>query len=122
MTSTKTQKQQTGTKGEIIATDFLIKKGFQILKRNYRYKRNEIDIICQKDNFLVFVEVKTRKNKSFGNPEEHVSQKQIDCIQDASIQFQNSYQGTAQLVRYDIISIIIDRNVVLEILHLEDAF
>ncbi|WP_044201920.1 YraN family protein [Flammeovirga sp. OC4] len=122
MTSTKTQKQQTGTKGEIIATDFLIKNGYQILKRNYRYKRNEIDIICQKDNFLVFVEVKTRKNKSFGNPEEHVSQKQINCIQDASIQFQNVYQGEAQLVRYDIISIIIDKNVVLEILHLEDAF
>ncbi|KXX72384.1 YraN family protein [Flammeovirga sp. SJP92] len=122
MTSTKTQQQQTGTKGEAIASDFLIEKGYKILERNYRYKRNEIDIICQKDNFLVFVEVKTRKSKSFGNPEEHVSQKQINCIQEASIQYQNEYSGTFLLVRYDIISLIMNKNEVLEILHLEDAF
>ncbi|NME70475.1 YraN family protein [Flammeovirga aprica] len=122
MTSTKTQKQQTGTQGENIATDFLIQKGYKILERNYRHKRNEIDIICQKGNFLVFVEVKTRKSKSFGNPEEHVSKKQINCIQKASVQYQNEYSGTFLLVRYDIISLIMNKNEVLEILHLEDAF
>ena len=122
MTSTKTQKQKTGSKGEIIAADYLIKQGYQILERNYRHKRNEIDIICSKGNFLIFVEVKTRKNNTFGNPEEHVSQKQIDCIQDAAIHYQNNRNGNFLMTRYDIISIILENNYIKDITHLEDAF
>ncbi len=53
-----------GQMGEALATDFLRKKGFSILERNWRYRKSEIDIICKQDSVLVFVEVKTRSKKS----------------------------------------------------------
>ena len=58
-----------GEEGELIAFMFLQKEGFYILKTNWRYQKSEVDIIAQKDNFLVFIEVKTRGSKKFGKPE-----------------------------------------------------
>ena len=57
---------ETGEIGENIATNFLIKKGFNLLCRNYRKKWGEIDIIVEKDKVLHFVEVKTVSRKSYG--------------------------------------------------------
>src|SRR3989344_9569972 len=54
-----------GEVGETIASNFLVRKGFFILDRNYRKKWGEIDIIAQKDKKLYFVEVKTVSRKSF---------------------------------------------------------
>ena len=51
--------KQVGNLGEQIATDFLKRKGYKILERNFRNKWGEIDIIAKKKNILVFVEVKT---------------------------------------------------------------
>lgn len=67
----KLSKEELGKKGEQIATDFLKEKGFEIIERNYRFSHGEIDIIAidPKDGFTVFVEVKTRQNLDFGEPE-----------------------------------------------------
>jgi putative endonuclease len=51
---------ETGKFGEDLATEFLIKKGYKILERNYRHRRSEIDIIAEFNNEIIFVEVKTR--------------------------------------------------------------
>ena len=53
-------KIKTGNYGENLAAEYLIKKGFEIIARNYRYRRCEIDIIARKENWTIFVEVKTR--------------------------------------------------------------
>ena len=58
-----------GKEGELIAFMFLQKENFRVLKTNWRYQKSEVDIIAQKDNFLVFIEVKTRGSKKFGKPE-----------------------------------------------------
>lgn len=55
-----------GEKGEQIASNFLNKKGFEVIARNYRRKWGEIDIVAIKDNRVHFVEVKTVSRKSFG--------------------------------------------------------
>ncbi|MEN9649184.1 MAG: hypothetical protein RL094_151 [Candidatus Parcubacteria bacterium] len=55
------QKVSTGKKGELVAERYLIKKGYEVLDKNYRKKVGEIDIICKKDDILHFVEVKTVK-------------------------------------------------------------
>ena len=56
-----------GNKGEEIASSFLVEKGFELLKRNYRiYRVGEIDIIAKKENLIIFVEVKTRNINHFG--------------------------------------------------------
>lgn len=122
MTSTKTQKQLIGQKGEDLAILFLKKKGYEILEKNYRYKRCEIDIICFKKPFLVFVEVKTRKNKTFGYPEEYVLTNQMQCIQNAAINYMENSILPFSMVRYDIVSLILQQDTVKDILHLEDAF
>ena len=55
-----TEKQALGRLGEDIAADFLEKNGYRIVRRNQRFGKNELDIVCEDDNFIVFVEVKTR--------------------------------------------------------------
>lgn len=57
-----------GKQGEQIAADFLENKGYNILERNYRFGKGEIDIIAEKDKLLIFVEVKTKKFGDFGDP------------------------------------------------------
>ena len=100
MTSTR----DIGNKGEDMAVAFLQQKGYNILERNFRYKRNEIDIVARVDNLLIFVEVKLRRDSSFGYPETFVSDQQIDRIMDAAEEYQLGIDWKGP-VRYDIISI-----------------
>ena len=60
---------ETGKKAEILASIFLEEKGYEIIARNYRSGRAEIDLIAKKGIFVVFVEVKSLTNTKFGNPE-----------------------------------------------------
>lgn len=72
-----------GAIGEIKAMEFLEKKGYKILEKNFRKRVGEIDIIAfdPKYNEYVFVEVKTRKNLKFGYPEEGINNKKLQKIQ-----------------------------------------
>lgn len=115
-----TKKQELGKWGENLAASLLESKGYSILHRNWRWSRAEIDIVACNETFLVFVEVKVRKNSSFGFPEEHVSQQKSKLIRTASEYYQQNI-GYSGFVRFDIVSVLgyPDR---FEILHLEDAF
>ena len=61
-----------GDRGEIIAANFLIEKGYRIAEKNYRCRLGEVDLIAEKAGRLVFFEVKTRANRHFGRHEESV--------------------------------------------------
>jgi len=115
----KTPAQRTGGKGEDLALRFLQKEGYQLLARNFRYRRDEIDLIMQKGKLLVFVEVKTRRNTEYGYPEEFVSRKQATQIIRAAEHYilKNDWQGN---IRFDIIAILTEP--ALSIKHLPDAF
>jgi putative endonuclease len=115
-----TDKIKRGNEGEQLAADFLIQKGFEIIQRNYRYKHSEIDLIIKKDNWLIFVEVKTRSSLAFGYPEEFVDREKVKKVLEGAEHYilKIDWQGN---VRYDIVSVIFNRGVP-EILHLEDAF
>ena len=109
-----------GNKGEDYAVNFLFANGYEVLKKSFRFGRGEIDIIARKDDVLVFIEVKTRKNADFGYPETFVSESQQDRIHMAAEEyiFQNKWQGE---IRFDIIAILWDGNEpVLD--YFEDAF
>ena len=69
-----------GTWGEDLAERYLKKVGFLILERNYRCRIGELDLIALDGNSIVFVEVKTRQNQSFGLPCEAVNQEKIRHI------------------------------------------
>ena len=64
-----------GQEGEQLAAAYLLNKGYRILERNYRYHRNEIDIIAKHGQVLCFVEVKTRISSAKGDPAEAVTLK-----------------------------------------------
>ena len=66
-----------GIDGENMACDFLQKRGYKIIDRNYRTRRGEIDIIAEKDKTIIFVEVKARKNIRMGNGAESVTNEKI---------------------------------------------
>jgi putative endonuclease len=62
-----------GTLGEQAAADYLARAGYQIIKRNYRCRAGEVDIVARDGHTLVFVEVRTRTGASFGLPEESIT-------------------------------------------------
>jgi putative endonuclease len=109
-----------GKKGEKLATDFLLKNGYEIIIRNYTYQKAEVDIIAKKENVLVIVEVKTRTSANFGDPQEFLKPKQMQRIIKAVDFFVNDNEINTE-VRFDIIAIVLNKKG-MSLEHLEDAF
>ncbi len=109
-----------GISGERLAVEYLTTKGFRILAQNYRYLKAEVDIIAQKDNCLIAVEVKTRSSTAFGAPEEFLKPAQIQRIIKAVDHFVTSKDLDVE-VRFDIIAIILSKQAP-QIEHIENAF
>ena len=106
-----------GKNAENYAVAYLIANGYTILHTNYRYGKGEIDIVASIKETLVFVEVKFRKNNTFGYPESFVTeaqQRRIISTAEAYI-FDENWQGQ---IRFDIISI----EGTSKVTHFEDAF
>ena len=68
-----------GELGEDLAVEELEKNGYEIVERNWRYKKAEIDIIARKNEVLAIVEVKTRSSDYFGDPQDFVNTKKLKC-------------------------------------------
>lgn len=109
-----------GKEGEKIAIAFLQKKGYKILETNYRYIKAEVDIIAQKEDVLVAVEVKTRSTDYFEDPQDAVKPKKIKLMVSA-VDYYVVQRDLDVEVRFDIIAIILQKNNT-KIEHLEDAF
>jgi len=73
-------KSRSGDKGEKLAENFLKRKGYNIIQRNYRCKLGEIDIIAELDDVIVFVEVRTKRTESFGIPQYSITSSKIGKI------------------------------------------
>ncbi|CAL2102506.1 conserved protein of unknown function [Tenacibaculum sp. 190130A14a] len=109
-----------GKKGEQIAVDFLVEKGFTIVERNYRFQKAEVDIIARKDELLLAVEVKTRSSIDFGDPQDFINSKKIKLLLSA-IDYYVVEKNLDIEVRFDVIAVVIDKSkTVIE--HIEDAF
>lgn len=114
-------KKELGAKGEQAAADYLKTQGYEILERNYRIIRGEIDIIARDAGTLVFVEVKTAASTSFGTPETWVTplkQRQLGRLAGAYITRRNIVESDC---RFDVVAIRWVRGT-LEIRHIKDAF
>jgi len=117
-TTVVSSKIKKGKKGEQLAADFLIAKGFEIVARNYRHKHAEIDLIVKRGDWLIFVEVKARSSAEFGEPEEFVDSRKINKIYEAAEEFifSTDWQGH---IRFDIVSVKLGAEPVVELF--EDA-
>ena len=109
-----------GTLGEEMAAKHLHDKGFTILATNWRFGKDEIDIIAEKGDFLVIVEVKTRRSAGFGEPEVFVNKtKQRFLVRAAQAYLEKN--EVDKETRFDVISIVLN-NTTRNINHIEDAF
>lgn len=109
-----------GEKGEQLAIKHLLKKGYTIKEKNYRYLKAEVDIIARKDDILVAVEVKTRSSEYFGDPQDFVNPKKIKLLVSAIDHYVIENDLDVE-VRFDIIAII-NKKSTFTIEHIEDAF
>ncbi|MBS3737606.1 YraN family protein [Mesohalobacter halotolerans] len=109
-----------GKSGESLALKLLKDKGYEILAKNYRFQKAEVDIIALKNQTLVAVEVKTRSTPEFGNPHEFVKPAQMKRLVEAVDHFIDERKFDYE-VRFDIIGIIKNK-LGTKIEHLEDAF
>ena len=108
-------------KGEQIAADFLINKGYNIVFRNWRSGKKEVDIVATHGDMLVFVEVKTRSKDILQFPEEAVNHKKQELLRAAANAFLDEYT-TYRSVRFDIVSVLMNAAHTREIVHFEEAF
>lgn len=116
-------KTEIGRLGENLAAKFLQDKGFTVAERNFRFGKAEIDLIVQRDEWLLFIEVKTRSSVAYGQPEEFLTPQQVNRIFDAAEEYiyRIDWQGH---VRFDVVSIQLGGKIFgddAEIEHLEDA-
>jgi putative endonuclease len=110
-----------GRKGESLAKTFLEGLGYEILDENWTHGKAEVDLIAYKDRMIIFTEVKTRTGNGFGEPEDFVDRRKQRLLADAADEYiyLMDHQGE---VRFDIISVLFDRNENYTLKHIEDAF
>lgn len=109
-----------GEEGEKIATDFLIKKGYIIKHKNYRYLKSEIDIIAQKDDILAIVEVRARSNDQIIPIADTITPKKIKLLVMGADHYVTSNELDLE-VRFDVVTILKNKKI-FKIEHLESAF
>ena len=113
-----------GNFGESKAAHFLQRKGYKIIARNFRCRVGEVDIIAQKENFIVFVEVKLRKNADYAEAREFVTLSKQRRIKSAAKLWLVHNESELQ-PRFDVIEIYAPAGLYslrVQINHIEDAF
>ena len=95
-----------GRKGERIACRFLLRKGFDILARRYQGRTGELDIIAFEQETLVFLEVKTRSSRQFGDPWEYVDWQKQQILRRTAEEFIADWNLEHFSYRFDIVSVI----------------
>jgi putative endonuclease len=114
-------KRELGIRGEEMAATYLTKNGYHIIARNYYTRYGELDIICEKNNTIIFTEVKTRTSTRYGLPQEAVTVTKIEHLKKAALIYLNSLNKRYKEIRFDVIAILINRENN-EINHIKGAF
>ena len=118
-----------GDRGEDLAAAYLEAKGYVIMERNYRFERNEVDLVCflpddqyDRGGQLVFVEVKTRTGLGYGRPEEAVNDIKKQHILRAAEAYLHERRLEGSPSRFDVVSVLLNGDAEPTFEHFEDAF
>ena len=94
--------------GELVAARYLTRQGYRLIERNFKARYGELDIICTKDDTLVFVEVKTRIGEEFGKPEESVTPRKLREVVKTAQYYKLLHEELPESMRIDVIGIQFD--------------
>ena len=101
-------RQEVGKLGEEAARKFLKKRGYRIRETGFRCRRGEIDIVAQKKDYLVFVEVRTKSNLDFGTPEESITQSKKERLIASALTYTTTHENLPPLWCIDVVAIELD--------------
>jgi putative endonuclease len=99
------KRRETGALGEKIAGDFLAKNGYQIIETNYRCPEGEIDIVARQQNTLVFIEVRTKRSRIFGSPEESITPTKKERLRTLAERYGQEHENLPEAWRIDVVAI-----------------
>ncbi|MCA1825926.1 MAG: YraN family protein [Myxococcales bacterium] len=116
-----TLRQKLGALGEAKAAELLRSTGYRIVAQNHRCRRGEVDLIAERGDLLVFVEVRTRATSAFGGPEETVDARKQQRVVTAALDYLAHRRGPRRGIRFDVVAVIDGpRGATLQ--HFENAF
>jgi len=110
-----------GELGEEIASRYLTRKGYQVVERNYRTRRGELDLIARRGDTLVIVEVKLRRTAAYGDPLDAVTPRKQRSVRLMTEEYLSERDPDYRELRFDVLGILLRTNRP-EITHVEDAF
>jgi len=111
-----------GKLGEMLAQDHLESLGYRILRRNFRTREGEIDIVAKEEDVLAFVEVRTRISDEFGHPVETVGTRKQTKLRHIAAQYLQAVGGRNSEIRFDVLGIIMSEGTRPEFTLIRDAF
>ena len=100
-----TMRRALGERGEVIARRYLEEQGYDILESNFRCSYGEIDIVAREGECLVFVEVKTRRSRSFGRPEESITPSKKEKMIEVAQAYLQAHDSPPDPWRIDVVAI-----------------
>jgi putative endonuclease len=102
------KRRETGILGENLACEFLGNNGYTIIEKNFRCPRGEIDIVARRQDTLVFVEVRTKRSRSFGTPEESITPVKMERLRNIAAYYWQSHNDLPESWRIDVVAVRLD--------------
>ncbi len=99
------KRRDTGILGERLARQFLQERNYQIVETNYRCPEGEIDIVARHKDYLVFVEVRTKRSREFGSPEESITPAKKERMRATALHYQQTHDDLPPLCRIDVVAV-----------------
>ena len=102
-------RREIGILGEKLAAEFLQRRGYQIVETNYRCPEGEVDIVTRYGDFLVFVEVRTKRSKQFGSPEESITPVKKERLRLVASRYRDEHDDLPEQWRIDVVVVEMSR-------------
>ena len=99
------KRRETGILGERLAGEFLRERGYTIIENNYRCAEGEVDIVARHGDDLVFVEVRTKRSRRFGTPEESITAAKQEKLRAVAARYRETHEGLPECWRIDVVAI-----------------
>jgi len=103
------KRREVGILGEKLAGDFLKKRGYHIWETNYRCPEGEIDIIARHRDSLVFIEVRTKRSREFGSPEESITPAKMERLRTVAARYRQTHDNLPSSWRIDVVAVELDQ-------------